>query len=54
MGYLSPLWAAVIMAGSSLLVIANSMRLEYAGRNVAEAQPRPEAAAPLPGAPPAG
>jgi P-type Cu2+ transporter len=54
MGYLSPLWAAVIMAGSSLLVIANSMRLEYAGRDIAGAQLRPVAAAPLPGAPPAG
>lgn len=27
-GYLSPVWAALIMAGSSLLVIANSMRLD--------------------------
>jgi Cu2+-exporting ATPase len=30
-GLLSPVWAAVIMAGSSLLVIANSMRLERDG-----------------------
>lgn len=30
-GLLSPVWAALIMAGSSLLVIANSMRLERDG-----------------------
>jgi P-type Cu2+ transporter len=32
LGYLSPVWAAVIMAGSSLLVIANSMRLDHGDR----------------------
>ncbi|MEX0732642.1 MAG: heavy metal translocating P-type ATPase [Aquisalimonadaceae bacterium] len=31
LGHLSPIWAAAIMAGSSLLVIANSMRLERVG-----------------------
>jgi P-type Cu2+ transporter len=32
LGHLTPIWAAVIMAGSSLLVVANSMRLERLGR----------------------
>ncbi|HRP97203.1 MAG TPA: HAD-IC family P-type ATPase [Rhodocyclaceae bacterium] len=38
-GYLSPVWAALIMAGSSLLVIANSMRLEHGAAAIAVRAP---------------
>ncbi len=47
-GYLSPIWAAAIMAGSSLLVIGNSMRLESFSPGVPStcAQPKDEDAEP--------
>jgi P-type Cu2+ transporter len=41
LGYLSPIWAAVIMAGSSLLVIANSMRLDHGDRGSPQALKAP-------------
>lgn len=40
-GYLSPVWAAVIMTGSSLLVIGNSMRLDRRGDAMDEANATP-------------
>jgi Cu2+-exporting ATPase len=39
-GLLSPVWAALIMAGSSLLVIANSMRLERDSTAATRSAPR--------------